>query len=83
MTAETLIQAEVVEACFWLANLLSEILFSKPNDDKIKKIECFTDNHQLYDSVYSIRSIQEHVQKVCEILKLPKFFIFYEKLNNS
>ena len=59
MAAETLIQVEATEACFWLANLLSEMLYCKPNDDKNIKIECYTDNHQLYDSVYSIRPIQD------------------------
>ena len=59
MAAETLIQVEAAEACFWLASLLSKILYCKPNDDKNIKIECFTDNHQLYDSVYSIRPIQD------------------------
>ena len=59
MAAETLIQVEAAEACFWLANLLSEMLYCKPNDDKNIKIECYTDNHQLYDSVYSIRPIQD------------------------
>ena len=53
MAAETLIQVEAAKACFWLANLLKEILYFKPNDDKNMKIGCFTDNHQLYDSVYS------------------------------
>ena len=59
MAAETLIQVEAAKACFWLASLLSEILYCKPNDDKNIKIECFTDNHQLYDSVYSIRPMQD------------------------
>ena len=56
MAAETLIQVEAAEDCFWLANLLSEMLYCKPNDDKN---ECYTDNHQLYHSVYSIRPIQD------------------------
>ena len=47
MAAEILIQVKAAEACFWLANLLSEILYCKPSDDKNIKIECFTDNHQL------------------------------------
>ena len=59
MAAETLIQVEAAEACFWLANLLSEMLYCKPNDDRNIKIECYTDNHQLHDSVYSIRPIQD------------------------
>ena len=59
MAAENLIQVEATEACFWLANLLSEMLYCKPNDNKNIKIERDTDNHQLYDSVYSIRPIQD------------------------
>ena len=53
-----MILVEAAGACFWLANLLTEILYCKPNDDKNIKIECYTDNHQLYDSVYSIRPMQ-------------------------
>ena len=34
MAAETLIQVEAVGTCFWLANLLSGILYCQPNDDK-------------------------------------------------
>ena len=59
MAAETLIQVKTIEACLWLANLLSKMLYCKPNDDKNIKIECYTDNHQLYDSLYSIRPIQD------------------------
>ena len=59
MAAESLIQVEAAKVCFWLANLLSEMLYCKSNDAKSIKIECYTDNHQLYDSVYSIRPIQD------------------------
>ena len=59
MAAETLIQVKSVKACFWLAHLLSQILYCKPNGYKIIKIECFSGNQQLYDSVYSIRPIQD------------------------
>ena len=59
MEAETLIQVEAAKVCFWLANLLSEMLYCKSNDDQKIKIECYTDNHQLYDSVYSIRPIED------------------------
>ena len=58
MAAETLIQVKAAWVCFWLASLLSEILYWKPNDNKNIKIEFFTDNHQLYDSVYSIRAVE-------------------------
>ena len=58
MAAETLIQVEAAEVCFWLANLLSE-MYCKPNNDKNIKVECYTDNHQLYDSVYSTEPIQD------------------------
>ena len=59
MAAETLIQIEAAEACFRLANLLSEMLYCKPNDERNIKIECYTDNHQLHVSVYSIRPMQD------------------------
>ena len=59
MAAETLIQVEATEACFWLANLLSEMLYCKPNNDKNIKIKCYADNHQLYDSVYSTEPTQD------------------------
>ena len=35
------------------------MLYCKPNHEKNIQIECFTDNHQLYDSVYSTRPIQD------------------------
>ena len=59
MAAETLIQVEAAEACFWLANLLREMLYCKPNDDKNRKVECFIENHQLYDSFYFNRPMQD------------------------
>ena len=59
MAAETLIQVEAAEASFWLANLLNEILYAQNNNARSIEIECFTDNHQLYDSVWSIRPIQD------------------------
>ena len=34
-------------------------MYCKPNDDRNIKIKCYTDNHQLYDSAYSIRLIQD------------------------
>ena len=50
---------------FWLANLLREMLYCKASDNKNIKIGCFTDNHQLHDSVYSIRPTQnKHEQKL-------------------
>ena len=57
--AETLIQVKGTQACLGIANLLTEILYCKPNGDKNIKIKCFTDNHQLYDSVYSVRPMQD------------------------
>ena len=59
LAAEILIQVKAAKACFWLANLLIQILYCKPSDYKNIKIECFTDNQQSYDSVYSIRPIQD------------------------
>ena len=70
MAAETLIQVEAAEACFWLANLLSEMLYCKPSDGRNIKIECYTDNYQLYDSVYSIRPIQnKHLRTEIALLR--------------
>ena len=59
MAAETLIQVEAAEDCFRLANLLREMLYCKPNDDKNRKVECFIENHQLYDSFYFNRPMQD------------------------
>ena len=56
MTAETLILVKAPEAYFWIAILLSGILYCKPSDDK--KIKNFPDNLQLHGSLYSIRCIQ-------------------------
>ena len=39
MTAETLIQVKSAKACFWLANLLSELLYNKPNNEYKIKID--------------------------------------------
>ena len=50
VVAETLIQVKAAEACFWIESLLCE-MYCKPNNDKNIKIECYTDNHLLYDSV--------------------------------
>ena len=77
MAAETLIQVKAAEACFWLANSLSEILHCKPNDDEKIRIECFTDNHQSYDSVYYIRPIkdkrsQTEIALLREMIKITK-----------
>ena len=34
-------------------------MYCKPYDNKNIKIDCFTDNHQLYDSLYSVRPIED------------------------
>ena len=59
MAAETLVQVEAAESCYWLANLLNEILYLNPTKETLAKIECKTDNHQLYDAVHSIRPVQD------------------------
>ena len=51
---ETLVQVEAAESCYWLANLLNEIIYPVSTKDTLVKIECKTDNHQLYDAVHSI-----------------------------
>ena len=46
------------------------MLYCKPNDDRNIKIECYTDNYQLYDSVYSIRPIQnKHLRTEIALLR--------------
>ena len=59
MAAETLIQVECAEACFWIANLLREIINPNNTNSKLPIIECNTDSHQLYDAVHSIKPIQD------------------------
>ena len=59
MAAETLIQVDSAEASYWLATLLSEMLYGQSNYQNKIIIECNTDNHQLYDSVLSIGPVQD------------------------
>ena len=59
MAGETLIQVKVAEVFFWLVNLLNKILYGKNNGEHKIEIEYHTDNQQLYDSVHSIRPIQD------------------------
>ena len=59
MASETLIQVEAAEASYWIANLLSEILYEKKESRVMPRIECHTDNHQLYDAVHSLKSIED------------------------
>ena len=74
MAAITLLRIEAAEACFWLANSLSKMLYCKPNDiinlimtckHKHKIIiECFTDNHQLCNCISSIKPIQDNCLQI-------------------
>ena len=57
MAAETLLQVEAAEACFWLSGILKEIFFDSQDRSPQYSIECRTDSHQLYDAVYSIRPV--------------------------
>ena len=57
MAAETLSHVEAAEACFWLSGIRKEILFDSQDRSPQYSIECCTDNHQLYDAVYSIRLV--------------------------
>ena len=59
MAAESFIQVQAAEACFWLAKLFNEIVYNDINSEKGIMIQCYTDNHQLYDAVQSIRPIQD------------------------
>ena len=55
MAAETLIQVEAAESAFWLRKLFKEFLIENDNHS----INCYTDNRQLHDAVYSIKPIQD------------------------
>lgn len=55
MAAETLEQVEAFETCYWIGNITKEILGLKESPP----ISCYTDSHQLYDSVYTIRPIKD------------------------
>lgn len=58
------------EPCFWLAYLLNEVLYPNPFDETLAKAECRTDNHQLYDALYSIRPIPDKRLRIeIEILR--------------
>ena len=57
MAAETLVQVECAEACFWIASLLNEILYEDPKKHPLPLIECNTDSRQLHDALQSIRPI--------------------------
>ena len=59
MAAETLVQVNAAEAAFWLAKVLNDIFYDSSKTAPQTKIECFTDSHQLYDAVLSIRPIQD------------------------
>ena len=56
MASETLTMVECSEACFWIKRLTNEILGFKNN---LLPIRCYTDSKQLYDSTYSLRSIED------------------------
>ena len=52
------------ESRFWSANMLNEMLYSKPSEEILAKIECRIDNHQLHDAAHSIRPIQDKSQGI-------------------
>ena len=59
MAAETLIQVDCAEACYWIGSLMIEIIYADHTKQAIPAIQCNTDSHQLYDAVHSIRPIQD------------------------
>ena len=64
MAAETLVQDNAAEAAFWLAKLLNEIFYDSSTTAPQTKIECFTDSHQLYDAVLSIRPLKDRQLRI-------------------
>ena len=59
MAAETLIQMDCAEACYWIGSLMNEIIHADHTKQAIPVIQCNTDSHHLYDAVHSIRAIQD------------------------
>ena len=59
MAAETLIQVECTEACFWISKLFNEMVFPEP-DCHQTPIICHTDSHQLYVATMSLRPIKDY-----------------------
>ena len=58
MAAETLVLVDCAEACFWIRNLITEVIFNNLVDI-IPEIEINTDSHQLYDAVHSIKPVAD------------------------
>ena len=68
MAAETLNQVKTTKACFWLANLLSEILWCKLNDDKNENVLLTTISN--YMILYTTRLMQDkHLQTETALLR--------------
>ena len=66
IAAETLIQVDCAEACYWIGSLVNEIIYADHTKQAVPVIQCNTDSHQLYDAVHSIRLIREIREiKVC------------------
>ena len=54
LTAETLALLEVSETCFWLSNIINELL-----NDTLETTEIFTDNKSLYEAAHSTTAVEE------------------------
>ena len=47
MAAETLIQVDCADACYWIGSLMNEIIHADHTKQAIPVIQCNTDSHQL------------------------------------
>ena len=66
MAAETLIQVKAIEACLWLANLWSKMLYCKHNDDKNIKIEfiLITISYMILSTLLDLYKTNAYEQKL-------------------
>ena len=58
LAAETLAASEAVDACYYLGQILSEILYNGSYVNKFPII-CNVDNKSLYENVYSTKNVAE------------------------
>ena len=55
LAAETLAQVEAAETCYWLSDILFDVLRGKPTrTGSMEGIECRTDTYLLYKAVHSM-----------------------------
>merc|ERR1712198_15773 len=58
LAAETLAASDAVDSCYYLGNMLSEILFNVHGRNVIP-ITCYVDNYSLFENVHSTKNVNE------------------------